>query len=63
MPPGALKTLLALFVHTAFAPVILQVGAGLNVTVFMQVDVHPFALVITTVRVKLPVAPAVIVTF
>ena len=52
-----------LLVQTAFAPVILQVGAGLTVTVFIQVDVHPLAFVITEVSVKLPAAPEVTVTF
>lgn len=63
IPPGAVNTLTVLLVQTALAPVIEQVGLGLMITVFIQVEIHPFGAVIVEVSVKLPEAPAVTVTF
>jgi hypothetical protein len=63
IPAGAVNTFPVLLVQTALAPVMEQVGLGLMVTVFIQVEIHPFGAVIVEVSVKLPEAPAVTVTF
>lgn len=47
--------------HTGFAPVIVQGGSALTVTVFVQAGLltQPLALVVVRVKVKVPAAPAV----
>ena len=59
MPPVPEYTLPAELAHTALAPVTLQVGKALTVTVWEQLELHPLASVIVTDTVKVPAAPAV----
>ena len=63
MPGGALNILPILLTHTTSGPVMLQLGFALTVTIFVQVEVQPFAAVTVRDSVKLPAAPAVTVTF
>ena len=59
MPPVPEYTLSAELAHTALAPLTLQVGKALIVTVLEQLELHPLASVIVTDTVNVPGAPAV----